>query len=147
LVGINTAIYSQSGGYQGVGFAVPSNLARKVMNDLIKYGEVRRGTLGYLEVAPLSERLAEQLAVPVTRGVLVSRMSRNSSAYEAGLRPGDVIVSFNRKPIEDSGQLLRLVADSPIGSTVTVGAYREGRRMEFKATVVTMRQRTARQQE
>jgi len=145
LVGINTAIYSQSGGYQGVGFAVPSNLARKVRNELIKYGEVRRGTLGYIEVAQMSERLAEQLAAPVNKGVLVSRMSRSSSAYDAGIRPGDVIVSLNQKPIEDSGQLLRLLADSPIGSTVTIGAYRDGRKMEFRPTVVVMRQRTARQ--
>ena len=145
LVGINTAIYSQSGGYQGVGFAVPSNLARKVMNDLIKFGEVRRGTLGYIEVAPLTERLAQELSVPIEKGVLVSRMIRNSAAYDAGIRPGDVIVSFNLKPIEDSAQLLRLVADSPIGSTVTVGAYREGRKIEFRVPVVAMRQRPGRQ--
>jgi len=145
LVGINTAIYSQSGGYQGVGFAVPSNLARKVMNDLIKFGEVRRGTLGYIEVAPLTERLAQELSVPIEKGVLVSRMVRNSAAYDAGIRPGDVIVSFNLKPIEDSAQLLRLVADSPIGSTVTVGAYRDGRKIEFRVPVVAMRQRPGRQ--
>ena len=142
LIGINTAIYSQSGGYQGVGFAVPSNLARKVMNDLIRYGEVRRGTLGYLEVSPLTPQMAEQMSVPVEKGVLVSRMTRNSAAYDAGIRPGDVIVSFNQRPVEDSSQLLRLVADSPIGSTVTVGAYREGRKLEFKIPVVAMRQRT-----
>ncbi len=145
LVGINTAIYSQSGGYQGVGFAVPSNLARKVMNDLIKYGQVRRGTLGYLEVREINEALAQRLEVPVTKGVLVQRMTRDSSAYDAGIRPGDVIVSLSQKPIEDMGQLLRLVADAPIGGTVTIGAYRDGRKIEFKATVVAMRQRTARQ--
>jgi len=145
LVGINTAIYSQSGGYQGVGFAVPSNLARKVMNDLIKYGQVRRGTLGYLQVRELNESLAQRLEAPVAKGVLVERMTRDSSAYDAGIRPGDVIVSLNQKPVEDFGQLLRLVADAPIGSTVTVGAYRDGRKVEFKATVVAMRQRTARQ--
>ncbi|MFO7694224.1 MAG: trypsin-like peptidase domain-containing protein [Vicinamibacterales bacterium] len=144
LVGINTAIYSQSGGYQGVGFAVPSNLARKVMNDLIKYGQVRRGTLGYLEVREINEALAQRLEVPVPKGVLVQRMTRDSSAYDAGIRPGDVIVSLDQKSVEDMGQLLRLVADAPIGSTVTVGAYRDGRKMDFKATVVAMRQRTAR---
>ena len=145
LVGINTAIYSQSGGYQGVGFAVPSNLARKVMNDLIKYGQVRRGTLGYLQVREINEGLAQRLEVPVTKGVLVERMTRDSSAYDAGIRPGDVIVSLNGKPIEDIGQMLRLVADAPIGGTVTVGAFRDGRKVEFRATVVAMRQRTARQ--
>jgi serine protease Do len=143
LIGINTAIYSQSGGYQGVGFAVPSNLARKVMNDLIKYGEVRRGTLGYLEVSPLTPQMAGEMSVPADKGVLVSRMTRNSAAYDAGIRPGDVIVTFNQRPVEDSSQLLRLVADSPIGSTVTVGAYREGRKIEFRVPVVAMRQRAA----
>jgi serine protease Do len=145
LVGINTAIYSQSGGYQGVGFAVPSNLARKVMNDLIKYGQVRRGTLGYLQVREVNEALAQRLEVPVSKGVLVERMTRDSSAYDAGIRPGDVIVSLNGKAVEDVGQLLRLLADAPIGGTVAVGAYRDGRKVEFKATVVAMRQRTARQ--
>jgi len=145
LVGINTAIYSQSGGYQGVGFAVPSNLARKVMNDLIKFGQVRRGTLGYLQVREINESLAQRLEVPVTKGVLVERMTRDSSAYDAGIRPGDVIVSLNGRTIEDMGQMLRLVADAPIGGTVTVGAYRDGRKVEFRATVVAMRQRSARQ--
>ena len=145
LVGINTAIYSQSGGYQGVGFAVPSNLARKVMNDLIKYGQVRRGTLGYLQVREINEALALRLEVPVSKGVLVERMTRDSSAYDAGIRPGDLIVSLNGQAIEDMGQMLRLVADAPIGGTVTVGAYRDGRKVEFKATVVAMRPRTGRQ--
>ena len=144
LVGINTAIYSQSGGYQGVGFAVPSNLARRVMNDLIKYGEVRRGTLGYLQVRELNEALAQRLEAPVAKGVLVERMTRDSSAYDAGIRPGDILVSVNGKRIEDFGQLLRLVADSPVGGTVTVGAIRDGRNLEFKAQVVAMRQRPAR---
>ena len=141
LVGINTAIYSESGGYQGVGFAVPSNLARRVMDDLIKYGEVRRGSLGYLEVSPLTTRIAEQLSVPTDKGILVSRMTRASAAYEAGIRPGDVIVSANGQAIEDAGQLLRLVADAPVGSTVTIGAYREGRKVEFRVRVQRLEQR------
>jgi Do/DeqQ family serine protease len=137
LVGINTAIYSRSGGYQGVGFAVPSNLARRVMNDLIKYGEVRRGSIGYLEVQPLTTRIAEQLQVPVDRGVLVRRMRRNSAAYDAGIRPGDVIVSIEGKQVEDAGQLLRAIADAPIGSTVAIGAIREGRRIEFRVPIAS----------
>jgi Do/DeqQ family serine protease len=146
LVGINTAIYSQSGGYQGVGFAVPSNLARKVMNELIKYGEVRRGTLGYFEVGPLTTQVAQELSVPVEKGILVQRMNRTAAVYQAGLRPGDVIVTFNGKDVADSSQLLRLIADSPIGSTVTIGAYRESRKVEFRVPVVAMRERPARRQ-
>ncbi len=135
LVGINTAIYSQSGGYQGVGFAVPSNLARRVMTDLIKYGEVRRGSIGYIEIAPLTTRIAEQLGVPGERGALVSRMSRESAAYDAGIRPGDVIVTFNGTTVEDPSHFLRLLSDSTIGSTVTIGAYRDGRKIEFRVKV------------
>ena len=146
LVGINTAIYSQNGGYQGVGFAVPSNLARKVMNELIKYGEVRRGTLGYFEVGPLTAQIAQQLNVPVDKGILVRGMNRNATAYQAGIRPGDVIVAFNGKAVDDTSQLLRIISDSPIGSTVTIGAYREGRKIEFRVPVVAMRERPTRRQ-
>ncbi len=141
LVGINTAIYSQSGGYQGVGFAVPSNLARRVMDDLIKYGGVRRGSLGYLEVSPLTTRIAEQLGVPTDKGVLVSRMTRTSAAYEAGIRPGDVIVAAGGQPVADAAQLLRIVADAPVGSTLTIGAFRDGRKVEFRVRVQRLEQR------
>ena len=95
LVGINTGIFSQSGGYQGIGFAVPSNLAKRVVSDLMAYGEVRRGSIGYIGVEKLTAPLAEEVGAPNTDGALVSRMNRGSEAYEAGLRPGDVIVGFN----------------------------------------------------
>jgi serine protease Do len=98
LVGINTAIYSETGGYQGVGFAVPSNLAQRVMNDLIEYGYVRRGSIGYLEFTDLTTQLTEQLNVLSGEGTLVSRMRRDSSAYTSGLRPGDVIIQFITLP-------------------------------------------------
>ena len=88
LVGINTGIFSESGGYQGIGFAVPSNLVRRVVDDLMKYGEVRRGSVGYLRVEKLTDQLAEELGAPNTNGAVVSRMVRNSEAYDAGLRPG-----------------------------------------------------------
>ena len=137
LVGINTAIFSQSGGYQGIGFAVPSNLARRIVSDLTQYGEVRRGSIGYVEIAPLSTMAAEQLGVPGARGVLIQAMLRDSSAYAAGLRPGDVIVSFNGTAIEDGGQLSRLVQDSRIGSTAVVTVIREGERVELKIPITS----------
>ena len=95
----------------------------------------------------VSEALAQQLGVPAPKGVLVERMTRDSAAYDAGVRPGDVIVSFNQRPVEDSAQLLRLIADSPIGSTVSVGAYRAGRQIEFKVQVPAMQQRRARRED
>jgi Do/DeqQ family serine protease len=128
LVGINTAIFSQSGGYQGIGFAVPSNLARRVVDDLTQYGEVRRGSIGYVEIAPLSATAAQQLGVPDARGVLVQAMRRDSAAYRAGLRPGDVIVAFNDMAVADGGQILRFIQDAPIGSTARVVVIREGER-------------------
>jgi Do/DeqQ family serine protease len=135
LVGINTAIFSQSGGYQGIGFAVPSNLARRVVDDLTRYGEVRRGSIGYVEIAPLSPLVAGQLGVPNARGVLVQAMRRDAAAYEAGLRPGDVIVDFNGTAVGDGGQLSRLIQDARIGSTATVVVIREGRRLELRIPI------------
>jgi Do/DeqQ family serine protease len=135
LIGINTAIFSQSGGYQGIGFAVPSNLARKVVNDLTQYGEVRRGSIGYVEIGPLSTLTAEQLGVGDARGVLVQAMRRDASAYGAGLRPGDVIVAFNGTAITDGGQLSRLIQDARIGSTATVAVIRDGRRLELQIPI------------
>jgi Do/DeqQ family serine protease len=127
LIGINTAIFSQSGGYQGIGFAVPSNLARRVVDDLKQYGEVRRGSLGYVEVSPLTTRLAEELRAPDTDGVVITQMSRGSSAYEAGLRPGDVIRRVNGQEVSNPSQFVRLIADSPIGSTVRLEFLRDGK--------------------
>jgi serine protease Do len=138
LVGINTFIFSQSGGYQGIGFAVSSNLARRVFNDLRQYGEVRRGSIGLAptQYVTLTTRYAEELGAPDTRGALVVEMYRNSPAYRAGIQPGDIIVSVNGTPVEDPGHLTRLISDAPIGSTATIGVIRNGRRMEFRVSVI-----------
>jgi serine protease Do len=135
LIGINTAIYSQSGGYQGIGFAVPSNLARKVFSDLQKFGQVRRGSIGYVEIMPLTTQLADRLGAPDTRGVVVARFTRDSSAARSGLQPGDVIVSFNGKAISEGSELSRMIQDAAIGSTATFGIIREGRRVELKVPI------------
>ncbi len=135
LVGINTAIYSESGGYQGIGFAVPSNLARHVMNELIKHGEVRRGTIPGIWIQPLTTELAERLNAPNTHGALVYRMDQRSDAYGAGLRPGDIIVSFNGTAVDDVGQFMRLLADAQIGSTATLGIISEERQRTVKIPI------------
>ena len=127
LVGINTAIYSESGGYQGIGFAVPSNLARHVMDDIIKYGGVRRGTIRGIQLQPMTPQIAGELGAPDARGVLILGIVRSSDAYAAGLRQYDIIVSFNNTPIEDASQFIRLLADAEIGSTATLTVFRDGR--------------------
>ncbi len=137
LVGINTGIYSESGGYQGIGFAVPSKLARRVVDDLMKYGEVRRGSIGPLGIERLTPQLAEEVGVSAARGVIISRMTRVSEAYEAGLRPGDVVLSVNGQPIDDPSQFLRLVADSKPGTTAVVKVLRGNRTLEFKLPIVS----------
>ena len=136
LVGINTVIFSQSGGYQGIGFAVSSNLARRIFSDLRQYGEVRRGSIGSFEYMPLTTQMAAELGAPDTRGVLVARMYRNTSAYRAGLRPGDVIVAFEGTAIENPAHLSRLISDARIGSTARVDVIREGRRLEIEIPIV-----------
>ncbi len=137
LVGINTGIYSESGGYQGIGFAVPSKLAQRIVGDLMKYGEVRRGSIGYIGVEKLSPEIAAELGIANTNGALVSRMSRASEAFDAGLRPGDVIIALNGQAIDDPSQFLRLVSDAKPGTTATVKALRNGRTIEFKLPIVS----------
>ncbi len=135
LVGINTAIFSQSGGYQGIGFAVPSNLVRRVIDDLTKFGQVRRGSIGYVEVAPLTSQLADELRAPKTDGVVVTQMARSSAAYRSGLQPGDVIVQINSQPISDPAQFVRLISDSTIGSTIRVEIVRDGERRTVRVPI------------
>jgi Do/DeqQ family serine protease len=144
VVGINTAIISETGGSQGVGFAVSSNLARRVADELIKYGQVRRGTLGAVTVQTVTPDIAEQLGytTPV-RGAVVVGMTRTSSAYQAGIQPGDVIVSYNGQRIESSEAFIKLLADTKIGATATIEVLREGRRLTRKVPV-TGRNGTAR---
>jgi serine protease Do len=135
LVGINTAIYSESGGYQGIGFAVPSNLARHVMDDIIKYGGVRRGTIRGIQLQPMTPQIATELGAPDARGVLILGIVRSSDAYAAGLRQYDVIVSFNNTPIEDASQFIRLLADAEIGSTATLTVFRDGRQRTVQVKI------------
>jgi serine protease Do len=137
LVGINTGIFSQSGGYQGIGFSVPSNLVRHIVDDLRKFGAVRRGSIGGVAFEALSPRLAEELDLRITSGAVVVRMARNSQAYQAGIRPGDVVVAFNGQAIADPSQLNRLLADAPPGKTAAIRVVREQRTLEFNVPIVS----------
>src|SRR4029453_13385583 len=98
-----------------------------VVSDFLQYGEVRRGSIGTVYFSPLTTEIAAQLGAPDARGLLVQRISRASSAFGAGLRPGDIVVGFNGTKIDDGGPLMRLVQDSRIGSTATVDILRDGR--------------------
>jgi Do/DeqQ family serine protease len=136
LVGINTGILSRSGGYQGIGFAVPSNLARRVIDDLKQFGEVRRGSIGAIEVSSITTQLARELALGDTRGALIWRMDRASQAYRDGLRPGDVIKTFGGQAVDDASHVLRLVSDARIGSRVRLGIVRDGTPQELTVSII-----------
>ena len=137
LVGINTGIFSQSGGYQGIGFAVPSNLAHTVVNSLMEYGEVQRGTIEGIRVETIAPAYAREVGAPNTNGALIVEMSRASNAYTSGLRPGDIITAVNGQPITDPSHLMRLLADAKIGSEAAIRVWREGRSIDVRVPVVS----------
>jgi serine protease Do len=125
LIGINTAILSRSGGNQGIGFAVPTNLARWVMESLVKTGGVERGFLG-VNIQDFTPQLAREFKLDHADGALVSEVTPQSPADKAGVKSGDVIVEFNGKPVTDSRQLKLQVGATAPGSSVAVKVLREG---------------------
>lgn len=144
LVGINTAIFSQSGGYQGIGFAVPSNLVRRIVDDLARYKEVRRGSIGYLEVAPLTTHVAEQLGAPNTNGVVITGVLPGSPAHRSGISAGDIVVAVNGTDVLNTAQLVRTIADLPIGGAAAIDIIRDGRRQTVKVPVERQQERQRR---
>ena len=134
LVGINTAILSRSGGSQGIGFAVPSNLCRWVMESLVKTGHVERGFLG-VQIQDLTPSLAQAFKIERTNGALVSDVTTGSPADAAGIKSGDVIVEFNGKPVENASQLKLHVAETAPGSSVPVVVNRNGETKDLNITV------------
>jgi serine protease Do len=139
VVGVNTAIFSRSGGYMGVGFAIPSNLARAIAEQLVRDGKVVRGYIG-LGVQPLTPDLAEALNLRDTRGVLVSRVNPDSPAERAGIRAGDVLLSMDGAPLQDGGHYRNRAALAKPGSQVGIGLLREGRRMEIPVLVARLQE-------
>lgn len=134
IIGINTAIYSPTGGSVGIGFAIPSSLAKPVIDQLKDGGKVRRGWLG-VQVQRVTPDIAESLGMADTSGALVTSVAPNSPAAVAGLRQGDVITRFGDKPVEQMRQLPRLVATTAIGSTVPLSVLRGGRSDSLPVTV------------
>jgi S1-C subfamily serine protease len=139
LIGINSMMYSETGGYQGLGFAIPSNLAHAVMTELIEKGEVARGSIGLADTMAVSENVLERYGYGRVRGVAV-RQLYNGTGYRAGLRTGDVIVAVNGKTVSDPVDLERMVLDSKIGSTLTLDIARQGpRRVKLDVEVAKLR--------
>ncbi|MCS4504724.1 Periplasmic pH-dependent serine endoprotease DegQ [wastewater metagenome] len=127
LVGINTAIYSRSGGSMGIGFAIPVSLARGVMRELIEQGHVTRGWIG-VQVQPMTPPLADTLSLPDVGGVLIAGVLRGGPAHEAGIQPGDVILSIDEHPVDGPTQLLNRISGlSPGSEAVVAGIGRDGR--------------------
>lgn len=134
VIGINTAIYSPSGGSVGIGFAIPSALAQPIINQLIKYGRTRRGWLG-IRIQQVTEEIGDSLGLPNKDGALVASVTEGGPAEQAGIKAGDVILSFNGYEIDTMRKLPRSVADTDIDSTVPVVVWRDGKKVELQATV------------
>jgi S1-C subfamily serine protease len=126
LVGINTAIYSQSGGSMGIGFAIPVSLAKSVMEQIVRTGGVTRGWVG-IEVQEITPELAESFKLPDTRGALIAGVMRGSPADKAGIKPGDVLTQVAGKPVKDAQVMLELIAALEPGTTARFELKREGR--------------------
>src|SRR5688572_8711810 len=126
LVGINSQILSPSGGNIGIGFAIPSNMARAVMDQLMKTGKVRRGMLG-VTIQPINADLASSLDLPAARGAIVTNVTAGGPADKAGIKRGDVITAVNNTPVNDPNGLRNTVASLAPGSSATVTVQRDGR--------------------
>ncbi len=130
LVGINTAIVSRSGGYQGIGFAIPSNMAHQIMSSLVETGKVQRGWLG-VAIQPVDRDLAEALGIDQGHGVLVADVSEKGPAAEAGIERGDVVTAIDGKPIDSTGQLRNIVAGHRVGTKIKVDVIRDKKEKTF----------------
>jgi len=137
LVGINTAIASQSGGYQGIGFAVPSNMAQHVMESLIKYGTVTRGWIG-LYIQDINESLASAMNLKSREGALIGDVAEDGPAQKAGLKQGDVIVSLDGQPVKNSTELRNDIASRKPGSKVDVKVLRDGKEKDFNVKLAEL---------
>jgi serine protease Do len=140
LVGINTAIFSTSGGYMGIGFAIPSDMARSVMDSIIKYGKVIRGWLG-VSIQNLTPDLAKSLGIKQTEGALIAGVEGGSPADKAGLKRGDLVTAMNGKKIDDVTVLRNMVASSAPGTKVDFTVIRNGKEMTITATLAEYREK------
>jgi serine protease DegQ len=136
LVGINSAIYTRSGGSQGIGFAIPSNLAAQVMEQIIAHGTVTRGWVG-IGVQPITPELVEALKLPKVNGALVTEVVSGGPADRGGVQPGDILVAVEQQPVSDDSSTLNLIAALKPGAAATLKVVRNGNEREIKITVGT----------
>jgi len=134
LIGINSAIYSRSGGSQGIGFAIPVNMAKGVMKQIIEHGHVVRGWLG-IEAQDLTAELAQALNLDSTSGVLISGVLRGGPADTAGIQPGDVVLTINDQPVKEAQQAMRLISEQSPDTMVRLEGSRQGKPFTVQARV------------
>jgi serine protease Do len=137
VVGVNSAIYSPSGGSVGIGFSIPSNLVRSVVAQLQKYGVLRRGWIG-VRIQAVTDDIAEGLGLPAKTGALITDITPKGPAAKAGMANGDLVTGFDGKTVTDSRALPRMVADTPIGKTVSIDVLRKGKKQTLKLTVAKL---------
>jgi serine protease Do len=137
VIGINTAIFSPSGGSIGIGFAIPSAFARPIIEQLKATGKVERGWIG-ARIQPVTDEIAEAVGLDKGRGAMIAAVDPSSPAAQAKLQPGDVILAYDGKPIDRSRQLPRLVADTPPETAVKLTMWREGKEQEVELKVAAL---------
>lgn len=134
VIGINTAIYSPSGGSVGIGFAIPSATAKQVVEQLIAHGQVKRGWLG-VHIQGVTDELAESLGLKEAMGALVASVTKGGPAEKAQIQAGDVIIEFDGHPVQEMRKLPRMVGDTPVGKAVDVTVWRGGKKVPLKVTL------------
>ena len=137
VIGINSQIFSRNGGFQGLAFAVPIDVAMNVEQQIVKTGHAQHGRLG-VTIQEVNQQLAENFGLKQPTGALVSSVQKGSPGEKAGLQPGDVILKFNGKPINRSGELPPLVASLTPGSTVTLEVWRDGKSKEVRTAIAAL---------
>jgi len=144
VIGVNSQIYSRSGGFMGISFAIPIDVAMKVKDQLVQYGRVQRGRLG-VYIQNMSPELAPSFGLDAPRGALVAQVEPGSSAARAGLKPGDIVLKVDGKAVDESSSLPRLIGDRLPGSKIKLEIWREGKSREVVAVLDEMPQEEAAQ--
>lgn len=141
VIGVNTAIVSPTGASVGVGFATPTSIVAPVVDQIVRFGETRRGWLG-VRLANVTRAVADRAGYEGTNGAVVTRITPNGPAARAGLRTGDIVLRFNGRDIPDSRALTRLVGEAQVGTTATIDVIREGRRQQITANIERLEETT-----